>query len=211
MAEEDKTSTRELALNLLLMHGESNASELAGLVGISVQAMRRQLRKMELEGLVKPKLRVNGSGRPSNDWELTFQGQKHFHDGSERFALDLMGSIKTALSEESIKGLFESQVTTKVKKYREEIGVGAIEERLAKLVELRRLEGFLPECIPDEEGKGWYINEFHCSVRTIAEDHPCLCDQELDIFRKTLPDCDVERVQWMIKAGHFCGFHITRK
>ncbi len=208
---EDPIETRDITLHLLLKHAELNASELAGFVGVSVQAMRRQLRRMEADGLVQSNLKAYGLGRPSNSWGLTRKGHKYFHDGSEKFALGLLGTIEKELSKESIIHLLQQQVSEKADQYCQQIGSGSLEERLKKLLELRRSEGFLPECIPDENGIGWYINEYHCSVRTIAEEYPCLCDQELDILRRVLPDCEVRRVQWRIEEGHSCGFHINLK
>jgi DeoR family suf operon transcriptional repressor len=50
------------------------------------------------------------------------------------------------------------------------------------------------------------ISEFHCSVMKIAEQFPCVCDQELQLIRHTFPDCAVERVHWLLDGGHACGF-----
>jgi DeoR family suf operon transcriptional repressor len=43
----------------------------------------------------------------------------------------------------------------------------------------------------------------------IAEQFPCVCDQELQLIRHTFPDCQVERVHWRLEAGHSCGFRLT--
>ena len=77
-----------------------------------------------------------------------------------------------------------------------------------RLVELRQSEGYLAECQKTDDGKGWYINEFHCSIRTIAEAFPIVCDQELDLIRSIFTDCHVERIKWRIESGHSCGFQI---
>ncbi len=43
----------------------------------------------------------------------------------------------------------------------------------------------------------------------IAEEFPAVCDQELLLIRRTVPDCLVERVHWRLEGGHACGFRIT--
>ena len=47
---------------------------------------------------------------------------------------------------------------------------------------------------------GWCINEYHCSVQRIAEEHPAICDQELQVIRMTFRDCRVERVHWRLES-----------
>ena len=88
------------------------------------------------------------------------------------------------------------------------IGNGDLKDRLERLIELRGSEGYLAECKLTSDGVGWHINEFHCSIRRIAEEYPVVCDQELKMMRLIFPDCKVERVQWRIEFGHSCGFHL---
>ncbi len=211
MTAQERVSTREMTLKLLLKNGELSSFELANNIGISVQAMRRQLRCMENDGLVQANQKVKGPGRPSNNWELTEAGYKFFNDGSERFSLDLLKTLNNGLPSEVVENLLHQQALKKADQYCSLIGMGGIEERLLKLLELRRKDGFLSECIPDERGNGWFLNEYHCSVRKIAEAYPCVCDQELQVLRHTLPDCNVERVNWRIEEGHTCGFHVNLK
>ena len=61
----------------------------------------------------------------------------------------------------------------------------------------------------NQDGKSWYLNELTCSVLGIAEKHPFVCDQELQLIRSVLPDCDVQRVQWRLESGHSCGFTVN--
>mgnify|MGYP003340558489 FL=1 len=77
-------------------------------------------------------------------------------------------------------------------------------------MELRRSEGYEAEFRPDPDGQGWVMSEFHCSVMKIAEQFPCVCDQELQLIRHTFPDCQVERVHWLLEGGHACGFRLQQ-
>ena len=208
MSTEGKPPTKEATLTILLREGESNAKQLASLVGISVQAMRRHLRSLEDQGIVMASSIRRGPGRPSNFWQLTPLGHKAFQDSSEDFAIGLLASINRTLPPEEITRLLQKQATTKANLYRKKIGTGSIQSRLKKLIELRRLEGYLTESEPEPKKGGWIVNAFHCSIKKIAEEHPIVCDQELDMIRQALPDCIIERIQWRIEGGHSCGFHI---
>jgi DeoR family suf operon transcriptional repressor len=109
-----------------------------------------------------------------------------------------------------IDGLLERQASEKAADYRSRIGAGSLQQRLERLVDLRRSEGYEAEFRPDPEGQGWVMSEFHCSVMKIAEQFPCVCDQELQLIRHTFPDCEVERVHWLLEGGHACGFRLQQ-
>ena len=200
--------TRDAALALLIRHGAGTAAELANRLSVSVQVMRRHLRSLEEEGLVEASLSAEGPGRPSNRWQLTGKGQSLFPDGSEHFALGLMQSLAGSLPPAAVQALLEHQAQQKALDYRRQIGNGPLQMRLGQLVQLRRGEGYVAECEPDGD-KAWIISEYHCSVMRIAEQFPCVCDQELQLIRHTFPDCAVERVHWRLDKGHSCGFRLT--
>lgn len=209
--------TREAALTILLREGEATASDLARRLGVSVQVMRRHLRSLEEDGLVEACSSHDGPGRPSNRWHLTPQGHERFPDGSEHFALGLLQSISSSLPPETLRAVLQDQARAKATLYRQRIGDGPLRDRLERLVELRRQEGYVAELRADTEPppgeptqpQGWILSEFHCSVMRIAEEFPMVCDQELQLIRSTFPDCTVERVHWRLEEGHFCGFRLT--
>lgn len=204
--------TRDAVLSVLLRHGEATATDLASQLGVSVQAMRRHLRGLEDEGLLEASTHHEGPGRPSNRWRLTGAGRGRFPDGSEQFAMGLMQSMAASLPPAAIQQVMEEQATAKAADYRRQIGGGSLGERLERLVDLRRCEGYVAECLAETDsgaGGSWLLSEFHCSVMRIAEQFPLVCDQELQLIRHTFPDCRVERVHWRLDAGHSCGFRIS--
>jgi len=207
--------TRDAALTILLREGEATAADLARRLGVSVQVMRRHLRSLEEDGLVEACASHDGPGRPSNRWHLTSQGHERFPDGSEHFALGLLQSISTSLPPETLRSLLLEQARDKAHLYRQRIGDGPLQQRLERLVDQRRLEGYVAELRPESEIAGgggpaaWILSEFHCSVMRIAEEFPMICDQELQLIRHTFPDCQVERIHWRLEEGHFCGFRLN--
>jgi DeoR family suf operon transcriptional repressor len=208
MSASTQAPTREAALTLMLRQGEITAAQLADQLGVSVQVMRRHLRSLEEDGLVAASPAPEGPGRPSNRWHLTTAGRGQFPDGSEHFALGLLSSMASSLPAEMVDQLLKQQAADKASDYRRQIGAGTVQQRLERLVELRRREGYVAEFRPDPDGQGWLMSEFHCSVMKIAEQFPCVCDQELQLIRHTFPDCHVERVHWLLEGGHACGFRL---
>lgn len=200
---------------MLLREGEGTAANLAERLGVSVQVMRRHLRSLQVDGLVEASPSAEGPGRPCNRWRLSERGRGRFPDGSDDFALGLLQSMAASLPAETIRLLMEQQAADKAAEYRRRIGPGSLRQRLQRLVDLRREEGFVAELHPDagsEDGDApqtaWVIREFHCSVIRIAQEFPMVCDQELQLIRDTFPDCHVERIHWRLQAGHSCGFRL---
>ncbi len=211
-AETAPAATRDAAMGLLLRLGDATASDLASRLGVSVQAMRRHLRCLEEEGLLEASPTHDGPGRPSNRWRLTAAGRGRFPDGSEHFALGLMQSLAASLPSDTLRTLLQDQALAKAADYRQQLGAGPLPERLERLVELRRREGYVAECRAEsgnDAAPSWLLSEFHCSVMRIAEQFPQVCDQELQLMRHTFPDCRVDRVHWRLDAGHSCGFRIS--
>ena len=211
MGAQSQAPTRETTLTLLLRQGETSAAKLAETLGISVQAMRRHLRSLEHDELVKSSPTHDGPGRPSNLWRLTQKGHQHFPDGSENFALGLLESMAATLPPEVMADLLRQQALGKATLYRQQLGNAPLEQRVRELANLRVKEGYLSDIQPAPNGQGWCISEFHCSVQRIAEEYPAVCDQELQLIRHTFPDCSVERVHWRLESGHSCGFRIAPK
>ena len=163
--------TREAALTLMLRQGEITAAQLSESLQVSVQVMRRHLRSLEEEGLVEASPSSEGQGRPSNRWRLTTAGRARFPNGSEHFALGLLSSMASSLPRGTVEQLLERQACDQASDYRELIGTGTVPERLERLVELRRQEGYVAEFNPDPEHNSWVLSEFHCSVVSLSLIH----------------------------------------
>ena len=159
-------STRDAVLSLLLERGEEDAGTLADAVGISVQAMRRHLRSLADSGLVCSKSNASGPGRPSNRWCLTDEGRAQFPDGSGRFALGLLDSMRSHLPEATVRQLLNQQAESKASQYRQSLGEASLEARLEHLARLRRDEGYVTVCSRDDDGVSWRLEGGHaCGFR----------------------------------------------
>ncbi len=201
--------TKEATLNLLLRTGQSSAARLANNLGISVQAMRRHLRSLEKEELIRSNTSSPGPGRPPNIWELTPKGRQTFNVNTKDFALNLLNSLDSTLSPEVFKQVLSNQTNKKEFIYKSRIGSGSCKSKLEQLIKLRREEGYFSELKKAPDSAGWQVIEYNCSIRQIAEAYPVFCDQELEMIRKIFPECKVDRRQWCIENDHYCGFLIT--
>ena len=195
-------------MTILLRLGQATAATMASQLGVSVQVMRRHLRSLEQEGLVESSCNTTGPGRPSNLWRLTDQGRDHFPDGGEEFARGLLHTVASYLGPDQLQTLLGHQAAAQARRYRILLGDCPLETRLQRLVELRCREGYVADCQPCQDRRGWLLTAFHCSVARIAEQFPVICSQELQLYRSIFPDCHVERVHWIQEGDHYCGFRV---
>ena len=86
-------------------------------------------------------------------------------------------------------------------------------ERVVKLVELRRKEGYMAElhCVTESNLEKYILAEHNCAISEVAESFPTVCGHELEMFAAILPDCTVERTQWINDGEHNCGYLIVGK
>jgi hypothetical protein len=49
------------------------------------------------------------------------------------------------------------------------------------------------------------------AIADVAESYPKVCDHELEMFTLVLPDCTVERINWMNQGEHNCGYLIKKR
>jgi DeoR family suf operon transcriptional repressor len=209
-------STKDDILQLLRKQGQATAHELAEQLDISPQAIRRHLKDLEAKHLIEHQLIQEGMGRPQHLFRLTEQGRDHFPHRYDEFAVSLLDTLAETVGPEQVSLILQKQWQRKALDYRDRLGKGPLKQRVAALVELRKIEGYMAEWHPVEhegtkEGDRFLITEHNCAISNVAESFPRVCDHELEMFAVVLPDCVVERTYWMINGEHRCGYMVSSR
>lgn len=209
-----QNSTKQDILRHILKQGEATAHELAEVLAISPQATRRHLKELGADGLVYHESVQQGMGRPQYVYQLSQKGREHLpHDYGE-FAVSFLHTLAETAGEEQVEAVLEKQWQRKAEDYRQKIGTGSLEQRIAKLVELRQAEGYMAEYRPLEDYQHYNASpkfllfEHNCAISSVAASYPCVCGHELEMFSAVLPDCTIERTHWLYNGEHRCGYLI---
>lgn len=221
MAITQQSSTKQDILEYLLKRTQATAAELAEVLDVSPQAIRRHLKDLETEELVVYSSVQVGMGRPQHIYQLSRQGRDRLqkivnHHQSDRygeFAVSLLDTLAETVGREQVSTILQKQWERKAQEYRDRLGHGSLQERVAKLVELRKSEGFMAEYHSVEAEKSslpdsFIFIEHNCAISDVAESFPSICGHELEMFAAVLPDCQVERTHWIINGEHRCGYLI---
>jgi DeoR family suf operon transcriptional repressor len=215
MTTSQQPSTKQDILQYLLRQEQTTAQELAEALEISPQAIRRHLKDLETEGLIEYKSVQTGMGRPQHLYHLSRKGRDHFPNRYGDFAVSLLDTLAETVGQDQVSSILRKQWERKAKEYRDKVGTGSVKERVAKLVEIRQSEGYMAEWFPVESsdvnngaGHQFMMTEHNCAISNVAESYPGVCGHELEMFSAVLPDCTVERTQWIINGQHQCGYLI---
>jgi iron-sulfur cluster biosynthesis transcriptional regulator SufR len=214
-----QTSTKQDILQYLLKGGQGTALELAESLEMSPQAIRRHLKDLEAEGLIQYRSVQARMGRPQHIYELTSLGRDRFPNRYGDFAVSFLDTLAETVGREQVISILQKQWERKAMEYRRLVGAGSLQERVAKLMELRKAEGYMAEWYPVDDrdsdfnakGDRFVFMEHNCAISNVAETFPSVCGNELEMFAAVLPDCTVERTHWIIDGEHRCGYLIARK
>lgn len=203
-------STKEDILRYLLKQEQSTAQQLADHFEISPQATRRHLKDLEDEGLIEHETVQVGMGRPNHIYKLSKAGRARFPNRYDEFAVSLLDILADTIDRTQFNDILRKQWERKALEYRDLVGTGTLQERVMRLVELRKAEGYMAEYhlvdAADSDHPRYIITEYNCAISHIAETFPTVCGHELEMFALALEGCKVERTHWMVNGEHQCGY-----
>ena len=213
-----QSSTKEGILQHLLKQGQGTAHELAEVLGISPQAIRRHLKDLQEEGYIEYRVDREekqgdrqATGRPQYLYQLSRKGRDRFGNSHAEFAVSLLNTLAETVGRDRVSFILQKQWQRKTMDYRDRLKSGSLRDRVAALVELRKAEGYMAEWYPvdsDISDDRFMLTEHNCPISDVAESFPTVCGHELEMFATLLPDCHVKRTHWMIDGQHRCGYLI---
>ena len=206
-------STKQNILQSLLRRDRATAKQLADDLNISTQAIRRHLNELEADKLIEYQSKQQGMGRPQHLYQLSSEGRDRL--GTQKyseFAVSFLDTLTETVGKEQVSKVLEKQWQRKAAEYRDRLGTGTLKQRIAKLVQLRKDEGYMAELhqVSSTE-KQFVLVEHNCAISEVAESYPSICGHELEMFGAVLPDCKVERTHWINDGEHRCGYSIEAK
>jgi DeoR family transcriptional regulator, suf operon transcriptional repressor len=214
MTTSQQPTTKHDILTDLLKQGQATAQELADRLAITPQAIRRHLKDLEQEGLILHQTVATTMGRPNHRYELSPEGRRQFPDRYDDFSISLLDTLAQTVGQEQMSSILRRQWQHKAEEYRTRVGTGDLQERVARLVEIRQTEGYMAEChlvAIDDPSAGFVLTEYNCAISQIAASYPSVCGHELEMFTIALPDCKVERTHWLVGGEHRCGYLVKAK
>lgn len=187
----------ERAARVLLERGPSTAPQIAEVLGLTVQAVRRHLDALVADGLVDssstppygPRLE-RGRGRPPRVYALTEAGRDSFDQSYDDLAVDALRFMRDSVGEDVVAGFAEERAERLVRRYGD---LSSASEPAHDLAAKLTRDGYAASVVGDPDpATPVQICQHHCPVEHVAAEFPQLCDAETDAL------------------GQILGRHVTR-
>ena len=184
-------ASREGIVQELRARGASGADELAGLLGVTKQCVRKHLDVLEREGYVEHAPARGERGRPAHVFRLTPKAEELFPKRYDLFAKSVLRQVGEVWGERGLNAVFCGCASEVVAEFRPRLAGLGFDARVRRLTELLREAGYEAEA--ERLGDGSYmLTEWNCPQLELAREYRQLCDQELIVYRELL-DTEVFR------------------
>jgi predicted ArsR family transcriptional regulator len=199
-------------LQALKTRGPLSTGELASLLGVSGEAARLQMTRLEADGLVAGEREGGAVGRPRRRWSLTDKAQGRFPDSHPELTVQLIRSIERSLGPAALDRVIGAREEEQRRAYRTALaGARSLRQRVERLAAARAAEGYMAEVSEEPNGEGLLLVENHCPICAAARACQGFCRSELEVFREVLgPEVKVERLEHILAGARRCAYRITR-
>jgi predicted ArsR family transcriptional regulator len=201
--------TKQRVIRLLKRNGGLTTGELSELLNISATAVRRHLKTLESEDLIRYKTVQRGMGRPSYVYELADRTPDLFSQNYTAFANTLLQEFTELDEHKNPYELFDQRQAPRKKKYIKLTKGETLTDRVASLAQLMESEGRMTtwQQVDDD---CFILREHNCPLYQLAGrfDHPCQC--EIALLKKALK-AHVTRVGHIAKGDVACVYEIASR
>ena len=201
--------TRGEILTALKMAQPLTAKELADKFGVTPNALRRHLKELESEGIVRYQREIRGVGGPVFAFSLTEAGEALFPRAYERALTEVLDLVREQQGDEGLVQLFQRRWDDIARVARPELERLPVDQRATRLAELLTSLGYMAEARP-VAGALPVLTEHNCAIRLIAERFPEVCAAE-ERFIADLLGAPVTRQAHIAKGANCCEYCITEQ
>ena len=179
------------------------AKELAERFEVTPNALRRHLKELESEGVVRYHRKIHGVGGPVFAFSLTDAGEALFPRAYEKALAEVLDLVREQQGEEGLVQLFQRRWEEIARVARPELERLPVEQRATRLAELLTSLGYMAEVNVD--GALPVLTEHNCAIRLIAERFPEVCAAE-ERFIADLLGAPVTRQAHIAKGANCCEY-----
>jgi DeoR family suf operon transcriptional repressor len=179
--------------------------ELAGRLGLSLNAARHHLKELEADGLVGYQREHRGVGAPVFVYRLTPAGEALFPRRYEETLRGLLDRIVERQGREAAVALLQAYFGSLAQRLRGELHGAAPAERLRAVARALSDEGYMAEGRGDATA-GTLI-EHNCAIPAVAERFPEICAAEAKFLAEVL-EAEVDRREHILSGCPACEYHL---
>jgi DeoR family transcriptional regulator, suf operon transcriptional repressor len=198
-------TTRGRIVELLQRRGPSTAAELAQERGLTPNAIRQHLARLERDGLVAETSERRGPTKPSLVFSLTEEGRRVFPQRYSTLLHALLEEISESQGSERVAELMHAIGRRSARKYASRFAGKTQEQRVAELTSILREQGVVADF--EVGNDGFVLREHNCPFRDTVASHPEVCSVLHTLMAEVLPG-KVEQPRSIARGDEVCEFAI---
>ena len=184
------------------------ARDLAGRLGVSLNAARHHLKELEADGLVAYEREHRGVGAPAFAYRLTPAGEALFPRRYEETLTSLLDQMVERDGRQAAVTLLESHFGELARRLKSELAASTPAERLEALARVLSEEGYMAEV--SAGAADGTLTEHNCAIPAVAERFPEICAAEARFLADVL-GARVDRREHILSGCSACEYHVLFK
>ena len=199
-------TTRGRILESLKKRGDRTAAELAAEHGLTRNAVRQHLGRLEAEGLIAEGPARRGRTKPSAVYAVTHAGERLFPQRYDVLLNAVLHELQLEDGQDRVTALFRKIGERSARKYADRFEGKGLAARVDELTKILQEQGVVAECeaAPD----GFVIREHNCPFKEAAGAHPQVCTVVHTLMHEVLPVTSEQRSS-IARGDAACEFHIS--
>ncbi len=183
------------------------ARELATQFGLTPNALRRHLKSLEEDELVRYRPVVRGVGAPVFAYSLSDAGEALFPRAYEPALAEALEAVRAECGEDGVRRVFARRWERQAGEAARGLATLPPAERAQLLAELLTAEGYMAEARMASAETG-ELRVFNCAMRAVAEQFPEICDAEIRFLEQAL-GATVERREHIAGGCNACAYQFS--
>jgi len=182
------------------------AKQLGVHFGVSANAIRRHLKELEVDGLMRFGREQHGVGAPAFAYRLTEAGEALFPNGYRDTLLTMLDMVEARDGRAGVVKMFEARYGVLAERLRGELATTPAEQRLEVVARALTEAGYMAEW---READGIFrLAEHNCAMRAVVARFPEICAVE-ESFLKDVLGAEVEREAHIVHGCNSCEYAIN--
>lgn len=180
------------------------AKELGAQFGVTANALRRHLKELEIEGVVRYQREIRGVGGPVFAYSLSDAGEKLFPRAYDAALTEVLELVRQQFGSDGVVDLFRKRWAEIAEKAKPELARLPLKQRAERLAELLTSLGYMAEATGTE---GAMLREHNCAIRAVIERFPEICVAEQSFLEEVL-GAHVTRQSHIAAGANCCEYCI---
>ncbi len=200
-------STRGKIVGALRERRSASAFDLAGVFGLSPNAIRQQLVILERDGLIAGRSVRRGKTKPTVEYSLTAEADRYFPQRYDKMLNAVLREIRVAGGDEAVKAVFDRIGKRSAERLVPPGAPAAAEARLETLVSMLKATGVTADLQKTEDGT-LILHEHTCPYASVVAENPEACSAIHTILDAVAPGKS-QQVESLATGGTECRFEIS--